>query len=214
MGIKEDRGIVRELSLRVPRDVILRRLKMRPEAYHTAGHMRRLFDKAVSVGYNLIAPMAIYLTISIESCTRSMVTFRGTGFQIPSARVAALLKSCPAATLMAATIGSTITEESERLMTRGRMTEAMILDAFGSEAVDEVMNVLCRMLQQAGMRNGLIMTRRFSPGYGDWPLTEQAAIVKELNAEIIGISVNRSQILTPEKSVTAVAGWRSRSKPW
>ena len=208
MGIVEGSGIRRGFSLRVERDVILRRLSMRPDAYHRSGSMKGLFDETVAKGYKLIQPAALWTSLPIDECSGALVKFKHSTFLIPSVKVVKLLSSCSLATLMAATIGREISVETERLMADKRMTEAMIMDAFGSEAVEEAVNALCRMLKKDGVRCGLVMTRRFSPGYGGWPLSEQAEIIDELDGGRIGISVNRSSILAPEKSITAIAGWK------
>ena len=48
---------------------------------------------------------------------------------------------------------------------------------------------------------------RFSPGYGDCPLTAQRSIVDALNAtRLIGLTVTPTSLLMPTKSVTAVIG--------
>lgn len=200
-------GIIKGLSVRVERDVVLRRLKVRPGAFDGSGPIGPLLEGTVAEGYGLIAPAAVYATLRIDTCGEGVVTFIDSAFSIPGEKVAELLRPCVTATLMAATIGSSLPAETVRLMDAGRMTEAMILDAFGSEAADEAVNVLCGMLRKDGARERLVMTRRFSPGYGDWPITEQRRILDVCNAGRIGVGVSPESILVPEKSVTAVAGW-------
>jgi hypothetical protein len=92
------------------------------------------------------------------------------------------------------------------LMAEKRMTEAMVMDAFGSEAVEGVVNTLCTRLRESERES--VPTRRFSPGYGDWDLSAQRAVLEELGAAEIGIGVGDSSILIPEKSVTAIMGWK------
>ena len=51
------------------------------------------------------------------------------------------------------------------------------------------------------------MTWRFSPGYGDLPITIQREFVRVTDAEKrIGLTVNEGGILLPRKSVTAIIG--------
>ena len=51
------------------------------------------------------------------------------------------------------------------------------------------------------------MTWRFSPGYGDLPITLQREFVRVTDAEKrIGLTVNEGGILLPRKSVTAIIG--------
>ena len=51
------------------------------------------------------------------------------------------------------------------------------------------------------------LTWRFSPGYGDYPLSLQSELLRILDApRKIGLCTNENSILTPTKSVTAVIG--------
>ncbi|MBQ6110986.1 MAG: hypothetical protein IJL01_01180 [Synergistaceae bacterium] len=57
------------------------------------------------------------------------------------------------------------------------------------------------------------MTSRFSPGYGDLGMNVIEDIITILNAtKRIGLSVTRSLMMTPVKSVTAVAGLAYKSR--
>lgn len=46
---------------------------------------------------------------------------------------------------------------------------------------------------------------RFSPGYCDWGLEEQALIFKVLDASSIGVSLSPHFVMSPAKSVSAIA---------
>ena len=53
----------------------------------------------------------------------------------------------------------------------------------------------------------MYMTFRFSPGYGDYPITLQADFLRLLDApRKIGLTATEHYLLTPAKSVTAIAG--------
>lgn len=62
-------------------------------------------------------------------------------------------------------------------------------------------------VKAAAAAHGLAGNWRFSPGYGDCPLTAQRSIVDALNAtRLIGLTVTPTSLLMPTKSVTAVIG--------
>lgn len=53
----------------------------------------------------------------------------------------------------------------------------------------------------------MYMTSRFSPGYGDYPLTEQSRIIGYLDAQRqIGLHVTSDSLMIPGKSITALIG--------
>ena len=81
---------------------------------------------------------------------------------------------------------------------------ALIADAEASAAVD----VLCDGAEREILsRTGGALTVRFSPGYGDYPLEMQSALLDFVDASRkIGLCVTGSEMMTPIKSVTAVAG--------
>ena len=55
--------------------------------------------------------------------------------------------------------------------------------------------------------SGYNQTWRFSPGYGDLPISVQRVFLDVLNAQkFIGLNATENNILTPRKSVTAIIG--------
>lgn len=58
-----------------------------------------------------------------------------------------------------------------------------------------------------GRRAGRYLTGRYSPGYGDWPITVQPLVAAALDtARRAGLCVTDSNLMTPRKSVTALLG--------
>ena len=85
------------------------------------------------------------------------------------------------------------------------MAKAVVLDALASVAVEQ----LCQKLEDQIGRDftQYYKTWRFSPGYGDLPVTLQRDFLNVLDApRKIGVCTNESSMLTPAKSVTAVVG--------
>ena len=199
-------GVFRDIIPDAGDDGIFRRLRMSADVYRRSDEMGELFRTTVAWGRRLIAPAAVCKTLAILDSADAVVRFRDTGFHVRSGGVAALLDGCASATLMAATIGSALSSAMDGLMVEKRMTEAVIMDAFGSEAVEGVINGLCLRLKESERES--VPTRRFSPGYGDWDLSAQGSVLEELGAAEIGIGVSESSILIPEKSITAIMGWR------
>ena len=131
-------------------------------------------------------------------------TLRGTGFRPRGDAIARRLKGCDAVILMAATLGSGV----ERLIRRAQatdMSEALLLDACGSAAIENVCDNLCADLAERFRPQAL--TERFSPGYGDFPLEQQRALFAVLDVtRRIGITLSAGGVMLPQKSVTALVG--------
>lgn len=130
--------------------------------------------------------------------------FVGAAFRPEGNDVPRLLAGCEAVICFAATLGM----EFEALMRRTQarsMADAVVLDACGSAAIENVCDNLCADL--AGAEAPLCLTDRFSPGYGDFPLTQQHAFCAMLDAaRRIGVTLSDSGLMTPQKSVTALMG--------
>lgn len=111
--------------------------------------------------------------------------------------------------LMAVTLGHET--DREILIAQNRsMVDGLILDACASVMAD----VICDNLELEIIDNlnknknlNLKLTPRFSPGYGDVPLDVSQEIIEVLNADkYIGLSMTRSGMMSPVKSITAFAG--------
>ncbi len=62
-------------------------------------------------------------------------------------------------------------------------------------------------IRQEFSARGLYLTGRYSPGYGDWPLTAQPALCRLLDtSRLLGLTVSPTHLLLPRKSVTALLG--------
>ncbi len=118
--------------------------------------------------------------------------------------ISAHLKGCEQVVLLAATLGHGV-DRAIRTAQVQQMAKAVVLDAVASAAVEEVCHQAEREIQASLPEK--FLTWRFSPGYGDFPLTVQREFLALLNAEkTLGLTVNEACLLIPRKSVTAVIG--------
>lgn len=124
-------------------------------------------------------------------------------FSVCSTDLCARLAGCDRAVVFAATVGVGI----DRLIARyGRLspTKALLFQAIGTERAEALCDAFCADL--AGEYGGRLRAR-FSPGYGDLPLSIQRDVFAMLNCEKhIGLTLNESLLMSPSKSVTAFIG--------
>lgn len=114
------------------------------------------------------------------------------------------LRDCQRIVVFAATIGL----GPDRLIARyGRLSpaKALLVQAIGAERIEALCDCFCHRLQQPGV----FPAPRFSPGYGDLPLTLQTDVFRALDCpRKIGLTLNDSLLMSPSKSVTAIVGLR------
>ena len=80
------------------------------------------------------------------------------------------------------------------------------MDAAATAAVEQAADSLEIAISQQISKDGYKMRSRFSPGYGDWTLTNQEKFFGITGAEEIGMSLSSALMLIPRKSITAIIG--------
>lgn len=114
------------------------------------------------------------------------------------------LQGCQKAIIMCATLGNGIDNLIRKTQLLD-MAKAVVLDSFASVAIEQVCCSVDEII--AEKYKGKYLTFRFSPGYGDYPITLQKQFLNILDApRKIGLCTNDNFLLTPTKSVTAVIG--------
>ena len=151
---------------------------------------------------------------AVLSSTRPRLTYRILpvtdseidGLNMGGNDIKSLLSSCNQAIIMAATLGP----EAETLLRRTEvsdMADALIMDSAQSAAIEEVCDDFESQMRLSLRKDGLYLTDRFSPGYGDLPLEDQKKIMDALDAtKRIGLAVTPSGMMVPRKSVTCIIG--------
>lgn len=121
-------------------------------------------------------------------------------FSTVSKYLSSFFKTSEKTVLFAATIGL----EFDRLIAKYSLispAKALMLQALGSERVEALCDTFSDYIKEEWMVQSV---KRFSPGYGDLPLSLQKEIIPLLQAnKNCGIFLNDSLLLTPSKTVTA-----------
>lgn len=123
-------------------------------------------------------------------------------FSFVSRDLAKALSGCSKVLLFAATVGVGI----DRLIGRySRLSpaKANFFAAIGTERAEALCDAFCQWMER---EDGIRLRPRFSPGYGDLPLSVQRQIFDFINPNRIGLCLTDSLLMTPTKSVTAFAG--------
>ena len=165
-----------------------------------------LRQQTAAVAEELAAQVQPRYTYKLFPLVREEAGFRlnGTELLLSGQTAQRMLAQCGQAVLLACTLGTKFDAMVRSAQARD-MARAVILDACGSALVEQGCDEAERDI--AARFPGLYLTDRFSPGYGDLPLSLQPAICAVLDAERrVGIHVTSSFLMNPSKSVTAVIG--------
>ena len=133
--------------------------------------------------------------------TGDISDFGGVCFK--SEKLSERLKNSRGAIVFAGTLGM----EIDRLISRYSQinpVRALVFQSLGAERTETLIDAFSEKYER---EKGVTLTPRFSPGYGDLPLSSQKDIFGFLNLrKNLGLTLNDSLLMSPSKSVTAIAG--------
>lgn len=99
----------------------------------------------------------------------------------------------------------TLGEAFDRHKNGGALFDTYVLDGFGSELIETAVQMMEQRLVAWAESKSMACSRRFSPGYCDWPLGPgQKALLDFLAPDAIGVKALASGAMLPSKSVSAV----------
>ena len=128
------------------------------------------------------------------------------GAEIHSRNIARLTEKSDECILLAATLGHGV-DRQIALAQRKNMLDGVALDACAGVRIDAYIDGYVLNEIVPSLREGESLTHRFSPGYGDLSMNVTEEIIAILDAaKRIGLSVTKSLMMTPMKSVTAMIG--------
>ncbi|MBE6949437.1 MAG: hypothetical protein E7456_06280 [Ruminococcaceae bacterium] len=173
------------------------RAKMTPE-------LEALADKGIQKVQELAICRGCYTRIPIEIIDDTHISI--VKEVIECRHLCRHMQGCTEAFLMAATVGYNV-DRLIRATATYSPADSLAIDAAGSAAVEWVCDELNKHIAAIAEEEGKTLCRRFSPGYGDFPLEYQQSMSILLNMPItLGIILSNNLMMSPTKSVTAIIG--------
>lgn len=128
----------------------------------------------------------------------------GTVFE--SRKLARTVRGCRELLCFIATIGPGIDHAVRDFAAQNRLTDMYAIDTIGSIMVEEVVETFHTLMKEKSHANREGVSLRFSPGYCDWPVTEQRKLFALADAGRINVTLSPSFLMFPRKSVSGVFG--------
>ncbi len=111
------------------------------------------------------------------------------------------LSRCDEAFIFAVTLGY----GADRLL--GRLSAVSAAEYFITDALASAFAEAASEYTDKEIKGALKCRPRFSPGYGDFPLSLQTQLLSAVNAgKLLNIVLSKSLLMSPSKSVTAIMG--------
>lgn len=198
---------IKNIPIQFSKRDILSYLGFKPRKTPGSPEMDVLLEEVTDLARLVISPVAVYDTFDVEHVGPENMTFLDTRFSLMGEKITAFMSSCSKVSLIAATVGAEIDSEIGRLFNEGDSTRAVMLDAVGSDAVEQVVDWVDKLIQREAQKQGCGTLHRVSPGYSLWSIEANRAIARIMEVEKIGIEVLPSFEMLPRKSVMAAVGW-------
>ena len=192
------------IKLTINRKNILRYLGYSADIKPSA-RISSLIKDYVEEAYHVIEPSYNYAIRDIDRVEDSDIYVEGS-IVFHGEVVARLLEKCDKVALFVATIGSHLGEVANQLAEDGLIVQAYTLDAIGSDAVEQLSQSVQDLITKSVRSIGLVTSRRYSPGYCDWDISQQDMLFRAVNGESIGIQLTEDNLMVPEKSISGIIG--------
>jgi hypothetical protein len=186
------------------KDELKKRERIRSDNDSESGErISKSLDKSLDKAKALSKPEYIYEVKKVSTYGQGFIELEG-GTRFSSAKIPAYIKGASHIAIFLVTIGDEIENEAGSLTKDKEPLEGYLLDRIGSFAVESVAISLEGNLRKHYSRLDKSVSRRYSPGYCDWPIEEQRVLAKILDFSKIGVSLNDSCMMKPKKSISAI----------
>jgi len=200
--------LIEDIIITIDFKEVLKELGFKQVSTILTPQMEKMIKEEIEKAEGLIHPKADYINFSLTSVTEDTIITDCDALTFNTKYLAKHLSGCSKASLFVCTIGSRLEESIKGYFTEGEQTRAYIMNGIGSAAVEEVANYVNQLIIKEAEKEGFETVKRFSPGYGDWNLLDQKAIFSVLNPPSIGVTLSERCFMIPEKSVSAIVGWK------
>lgn len=164
----------------------------------------KLIDECLLELEQEIKPKSVFKRFSVDYADENGIETAGTVFK--SSALARNLSGCKEVILFSATLGV----QADRMLAKYMKLDIVKAAVFQSAAaafIEDYCDNCQEKLERELAAEGLHTKPRFSPGYGDLPLAYQQQFLDIIDGnKRLGISLTESNLMLPEKSVTAFIG--------
>lgn len=166
---------------------------------------RLKIKKMEPVFERLIEPNLCHRNMGIDSVGNGAVVLEK-GQEFKSKKLSKTLKDCDEIVCYIGTLGDNIEDEINQLMEENHMAQAYILDVMASVAADNMVGMFHQQIKGVCQNQSKQVTLCFSPGYCDWPITEQKKLFGLFDSNELEVELTDSCFMKPRKSISGVFG--------
>jgi hypothetical protein len=173
--------------------------------HNLSARISSLIDDYAEHAHYLINPLYSYIIKDVE-WARGSISLIEDSIIFKSQVIAQLLENCSQVAIFLVTVGKYLEETTAQLAKDGLILQATVLDAIGSGAVEKVADFIQDRIKEIAEAQGLVTSRRFSPGYCDWNIGQQRMLFHALTGNTLGIHLTGECLMVPQKSISGIIG--------
>jgi hypothetical protein len=169
--------------------------------YKMDSKMKDLALITIDRAMDLIAPSMVYALHPVIALSPGGILLLKNGLSV----ILPLHEQDPQTKYLAAvicTIGPALEETCRELIKQGDPLHAVFLDGAGVSLIEAVGERAYDLISQQAGEMGLFVGCRFAPGYGGMEMTEQSLLFSLVDGATIGVFLNKSMVMTPNKSIS------------
>jgi len=170
-------------------------------------YLLNLIGEFISQCMELVTPRAGYLLVEQVKFDVERIKTIVSGTELNTGKiVTTFLKKSNAVVLFSCTCGEGVEKLSKKFMSERLGLEGFIVDLIGSELAESLAEILHNHIEEKLATIGIGVTNRFSPGYCNWPVSDQQKLFSLLKENNSGIQLTPSSLMLPIKSVSGIIG--------
>jgi len=165
--------------------------------------IQSILDKCLAEARSLIKPNYIREEKKIISSGNDFIELEG-GVRLSVGKIARYIGGAKTVVLFLVTISDKIESRAGELTKGKEPLEGYLLDRIGSFAVESLAEAVENKIRKDHLKINKSVSRRYSPGYCDWPIEEQRILSGIIDFSQVGVSLNESCMMKPKKSISAI----------
>lgn len=104
------------------------------------------------------------------------------------------------------TVGSELERRAQEMVRDGQFVEGLLLDTAGWVVIEILIKDIRRRLAAECRAQGLRLTGRMAPGFGDWGLEQQRALFSAFDGAGVSVLLTEACVMLPLKSASGLYG--------
>jgi hypothetical protein len=123
------------------------------------------------------------------------------------------LNACTHFAVFVVTVGVEFDDYCNQLKADGDIVSEFIAYSIGTEIAEAAVRFVSSKIANDAAAMNMGYTHSYSPGYCSWHVREQENLFKIMPKKPCGITLNESNLMFPEKSVSGIIGMGANVKP-